>query len=151
MMANVRALARAGLGLAAVSLGLGCTAEGSIQTIPGPGGAVVPVPTEQRSGQVTIDFTVSGTRDPAICGAHAARELEVTVYDDAGRALATTYGACEGFSIVLELPEGRYQAQAQLVDEHRRAVSTTLPLQDLDVVAGTDLTVSADFPAGSFL
>jgi hypothetical protein len=122
----------------------GCTGQIAFQPTPG----VVP---EQAAGRVTVEFSVSGTQDPAICGAHAATELEVVVYDDAGQPVTTAYGPCEGFAVSLDLPEGRYQAQATLVGPDRQPITTTLPLQDLDVVAGTELTVQADFPANSFL
>jgi hypothetical protein len=144
-----RTLARAALATLSALAVAACTAEASWQPTPGPGGAV-PV-AQPASGRITVDFTVSGTRDPAICGAHRATELEILVYDDAGQSIATAYGPCEGFAVALDLPEGRYHAQAQLVDARRQPVSTTLPLSDLDVVAGTDLKVTADFPAGSFL
>ena len=120
---------------------LGCT----LTTEP----PVVVVPA--ASGTLTVHWTVAGSNDPSVCGAYAATDLELVVFDEAGSQVASTTGACEGFSLTLALPEGTYSADATLIDPSNNARSTTKPLHAIEVVSGTDLAIDLDFPPSSIL
>ena len=120
---------------------LGCT----LTTEP----PVVVVPA--ASGTLTVRWTVAGSDHPAACGVYGATDLELVVFDENGAQVASTLGACEGFSLTLALPEGTYSAEATLVDPRGSARSVTKPLQAIVVVRGTDLAIDLDFPQSSIL
>ncbi len=125
--------------LAGGALGCTVTAEQPVVTVPA------------ASGTLTVHWTVAGAADPSVCGAYAATDLELVVYDESGTEVASTTGPCEGFSLTLALPEGTYSADATLIDPSGTARSTTKPLQAIVVVAGTDIAIDLDFPQSSIL
>ena len=73
------------------------------------------------------------------------------MYDAAGNPVTTVDAPCESFSLTVELPEGRYTADATLVDQASRARSVPKTLSAVDIVAGTNLTINLDFPSSSML
>jgi len=122
---------------------LGCSVTAT------PPSAVVTVPA--ATGTLTIHWTVAGASDPSVCSAYGATDLELVVYDESGTEVATTTGACEGFSLTLALPDGTYTADATLIEPNGTARSTTKPLQAIVIVGGTDLAIDLDFPQSSIL
>jgi hypothetical protein len=130
-----------GLGTAAFAAPLlGCAGTASV--------AVVPAP---DTGTLTVDWTVSSSTDPSECSTFGAVNLELLVYDDSGTLVAQQDAPCDAFSDSVALDEGTYSATATLVSGTDAAVTTSVPLSDLDIVAGTDLAVAVDFPATSLL
>lgn len=114
---------------------------------PGPGPGVAPA----SGGTITVDWLVAGTDDPRLCASYGADQIEVVVYDQSGSEVATANAPCGSFSVTVPLPEGSYSADVTLVDRGGNSVTTTKPLNNLDVVPGTDLAVSLDFPTSSIL
>jgi len=55
------------------------------------------------------------------------------------------------FSIRLALPAGTYTAEVTLVGRSNEAITVTKPLDAIDVVPGTDLAISVDFPSSSMI
>jgi hypothetical protein len=110
-----------------------------------------PVTTTVAAGTLTITWLVAGRSDPSLCAAYGASALELVVYDEAGAEVTTVNAPCESSSLTVTLPEGTYTAEATLVDAVSRARSTTKAITTFDVVAGTDLAISLDFPASSML
>jgi hypothetical protein len=106
---------------------------------------------EPARGTLTVDWSVDGSQDPLACDDFGAFDFELIVYDDAGRPFTTTTAPCEDFIITVELPEGYYSADATLIDPAAKAVTVTKPIDDIDVIAGDDLTIEIDFPPSSFL
>jgi hypothetical protein len=127
--------------LCAMPLG-GCAVEAGIST---------PAPPPDRSGSITVQWTIASTAAPAQCAYYRADSLELVIYDEAGAKVITTDAPCEAFAVQVDLPPGVYHADATLVDVNKAPRSLTLPLNDLDVTTGTDLAVDTDFPARSFL
>jgi len=119
-----------------------CTAEvgGGIAITPG-----------ADEGSLTVTWTVEGTDDPGACYDTGATEMELVVYDEDGARVTNTHSACDDFAVTLTLPEGRYSADATLVDPNNESISTTLPMNRLDIVGGSDLSVDIDFPQSSIL
>lgn len=119
----------------------GCVAEVDTQPI------VIPA----RIGRLTVVWTVEGSASPSACNAVAADAFELTLYDATGRAFDTIVANCEDFVLSVDLPSGTYSADATLIDVADRSASTTIALDGLRVVSGTELTIDTDFPLSSIL
>ena len=133
-------------GLAACLLGVmaltGCTVEAGLAT---------PAPAPAFSGTLTVHWTVAGTAAAVQCAYYRADGLELVIYDELGKQVATVNAPCETFTTSIDLSPGVYHADATLVGVDQKARSLTLPLNDLKVTIGTDLAIDTDFPARSFL
>src|SRR5262249_19320939 len=121
----------------------GCTVTAS------PVPPVVTVPA--ATGSLTLRWHISGADDPAACSAYDATTLQLVIYDANGTEVTTVAAPCESFSTTVTLPEGTYSADATLVDPSGGSRTVTKPLLAIEIVAGTDLAIDLDFPAGSFL
>lgn len=125
---------------------LAASAAGCVVDV-GASGSVTAPPSR---GTVTLLSSIEGSTDPTWCADVGASDLELAVYD--GPDLYTVVSSpCESFALTVELPEGSYSGDATLLDVYARPVSTTLTLDDLRVIAGTDLQVAVDFPSSSLL
>ena len=102
-------------------------------------------------GSLTTEWSVFGSLDPQACADVGADRFELLIYDDFGVFFSEAEAPCEAFSLTVDLPAGRFSADATLVDAFDGAVSTTTTLDALDIVVDTDLVVSVDFPPGSIL
>jgi len=111
---------------------------------PGPG----PLPTT-RTGTVTVTWTVDNSRSPAACSQLGADDFELVVRDRAARPITTVMAPCSDFTVTVPLPPGAYEGEATLVDSRSRAITTTLPLRDIQIRSGSDLTIEIDFPRSS--
>jgi hypothetical protein len=131
----------------AAACALGALSSGCSTEISAGPPVVVPV----ASGRLTVLWTIQGSTSPAACAAVGADALALDVYDVTGAPVDTFHGNCEDFAISVDLPEGDYSADATLVDVADRSVSTTLTLNAIRIVAGTELTIDTDFPGSSIL
>jgi hypothetical protein len=104
-----------------------------------------------RTGTLTVAWTVGDSRSPAACAQFGADDFELVVRDRAGRPVTTAIADCTDFTITVPLPPGDYEADATLIDARSRAITTTLPLHDIDIQPGPDLTIEIDFPSSSKL
>ena len=102
-------------------------------------------------GTLTVEWTIDGRRDPIDCADFGVDRLELVISDARGNLVEEIEPWCESFFVAVDLFEGRYFADATLVDSVDRAATLTLPIDAIDVIAGTDLVVGVDFPLGSFL
>jgi hypothetical protein len=118
---------------------------------PGPGPGPVPIPVTGPTGTVTLAWTVDGSHSPPSCSQFGAYDLELVIRDRYQRIVTSTTAPCSDFNLTLPLPRGTYEGEATLIDSRSGEVSTTLPLQDISIVPGTDLTIDIDFPASSRL
>jgi hypothetical protein len=132
------------VGLALAALGAGCSGSGAVTVQEEPPPAVA-------TGTVTVMWTVLGAASPDACDAVGASQLEFAVFDSSGFVAVDAFADCADFAMTVELPEGRYSADVTLVDDFDNAVSTTLTLEDLDVIMGTDVMSDIDFPSSSIL
>ncbi len=116
----------------------------------GSGSGSAPAPAPLSPGTISVLSSIEGSTHPSECDYVGATDLELAVYE--GSSLYTTVTAsCYDFQLTVALPDGGYNADATLLDGHSQPVSTTLTLDNLRVVAGTDLQVDIDFPASSIL
>lgn len=58
---------------------------------------------------------------------------------------------CEYFTISIDMLEGYYFGDATFVDSFDRAATLPEPLDDIEIIPGTELVISLDFPFDSFL
>lgn len=107
-------------------------------------------PPPPSTGTLSVFSSIEGSTHPSECDYAGASDLEVAVY--AGPSLfAVATASCYDFELVVALPDGEYDADVTLLDSHAYAVSTTLTLDSLRIIAGTDLQVDIDFPESSLL
>jgi hypothetical protein len=133
--------------LTSCALAMGATCGCSI----GLGADSVPADLGPDTGTITVDWLVMGADDPSLCAMYGADDIEIVLYDESGDQAATATAPCGSFSTTVTLAEGTYTADVTLVDSDSNAITTTKGLTALDVVAGTDLAVSLDFPSSSVL
>jgi hypothetical protein len=101
-------------------------------------------------GTLELRWTIDGATDPLDCVDFGADRLELRIYD--GADLIDEFEPfCEDFGIAVDMIDGIYDGDATLVDSFDRAVTLTEPLDAIDIIAGTTLTIDVDFPIGSFL
>jgi hypothetical protein len=128
--------------LAIAAASYGCT---------GSAGVIVSPPAGGPSGTLSITWTIEGTASPSRCDEVGAANLELAIYDRGGAQVADVFADCRDFSVSVELPEATYDGDVTLRDAADNPVSTTLTLQSLEIIAGTELTSDIDFPSDSIL
>jgi hypothetical protein len=133
-------LAMAGLG--------GCYV--TTEPVPIPEPTPNPGPSSQ-TGTVTVSWTVEGSHSAPACTQFGAYDLELVITDSLNRPVTTASAPCSDFSLSVRLPAGNYEANARLVDAQSSDASTALPLHDIRVIPGSNLTLDIDFPNTSRL
>lgn len=108
-------------------------------------------PAPLDTGLLTVEWSVLSGFDPGACVTFGADAMELVIFDDFGGVVTEVEAPCEDFVVTVELFDGFYSADVTLVDPADFAITTTQVLEDLDVVAGTELVVEVDFPSGSFV
>jgi hypothetical protein len=103
------------------------------------------------TGRVTIDWTINGTVDPAQCAQGGATTFDVDFTDAVGRFAGQFQADCAAFATTIDLPPGSYTGSARLLDGAGNARTTQVDLRPFSIVDGTNLEVSVEFPASSFL
>lgn len=104
-----------------------------------------------RTGTLTVAWTVNDSRSPVACAQFGADDFELIINDRARRPITTRTATCTDFTLTVRLPPGTYEGDATLIDARSRARTTTLPLHDIDIRPGADLTIEIDFPTSSRL
>ena len=120
----------------------------STEPLPGPEPGPLPV-IPIATGTVTVSWTVAGSHSAPACSQFGAEQLELVVRDSAQRPVTTVRAPCTDFSVRVTLPRGNYEAEARLVDASGNDVSTALPIPDIRIVPGTNLTIDTEFPSTS--
>jgi hypothetical protein len=134
-----------GVGSLALAASLGLS--GCFITTDDDGPSRGPLPT----GTLTVDWTIDGQRSGLDCADFGVDRLELVIYDLSGAEVDEVEPFCESFAVSIDLIEDTYSADVTLVDGADRSVTLTKTLDDLDIIDGTDLNVSVDFPLDSFL
>ena len=101
-------------------------------------------------GQLTLLWSIDGTTDPGACDFYGADRLELVIFDEVA-LLEEIEAPCEDFGVTVDLLDGFYEAEATLVDPADASVTVTEEINNMDVVAETELVIELDFPVGSFL
>jgi hypothetical protein len=106
----------------------------------------------RATGDITVEWTVDGRADPRACSRYGGRnaEFELLVYQG-GREVMRQTAPCDEFRMTIELPADDYTAYATLVDRNENPLTSTLPLEDVEIIRDEELNLDIDFPSGSFL
>ena len=110
-----------------------------------------PSPPPPTFGTLSVDFTIAGSTDPALCSSYGVTDAELVVYASDGDVIAETYAPCADFTVGVSTYPGLYSADVTLVDDLNRARSITKPLESIRVVSDTELVIDVDFPPDSIL
>lgn len=102
-------------------------------------------------GSLTIQWTLSGRREPLDCGGLGIDRIQVTLSAARGGDAEPWEAPCDAFEIVLDLAPGTYTGEAVMVDRLDRAVTLNVPVQEVDVLAGRNVLEAIDFPMAAFL
>lgn len=105
---------------------------------------IPPEEPEADTGSVTVNWLVGGSSNPAACAQLGAREMELVIYDRNDRPVSRETASCESFTISVSLPEGRYSADVRMLGGGQ-GTGARKTLEDIDVIAGTDLAINVDF------
>lgn len=132
-------------GVCAASLGAALQLSGCFVVADDDGPSPLPV------GRLTVNWTIDGQRSPFDCADFGVDRLELVIYDDFGATVDEIEPLCESFAVSVDLVDGFYFADVTLVDSADRSATLTKTLEDLDIIAGTDLDVAVDFSVDSFL
>lgn len=100
-------------------------------------------------GVLTVEWSVDDSFDPDACRDFDARTFELVVYDWDGHVAGDVHAPCDDFSLSLDLEDGTYSIDVTLLDGSDRKVTTTLPLDDVDIYAGDETVIPVDFPVDS--
>jgi hypothetical protein len=103
------------------------------------------------TGTLTTEWSIDGSVVASNCRIYGAFDYELVVYDLDNFVVTEQQTPCEQFVLSVDLPVGIYSADATLVDADDFSVSLTQVLDDLEIIEGTELVVSIDFPASSML
>ena len=126
--------------LAAFGLTAGCSSETTTVVVD-----------DERTGLLTVDWSILGTFDPGLCSFYGIDAMEIVVYDRFENFLLESEAPCEDFVTSIELFPDLYHADATLVGFADEAITVTEPLDNLEIFSDSELVVSVDYPAGSFL
>lgn len=102
-------------------------------------------------GTLTINWTIDGQTNPDDCAAFGVDRMELVLYESGDYIVDEVEPLCEAFSTSVDMLDGIYYGDATLVDSFDRAATVTLPIDDIDIVAGTELVIPIDFSIDSFL
>jgi hypothetical protein len=102
-------------------------------------------------GTLTVRWTIDGLTDPGDCAAFGVDRMELALYTAFDEKIDEVNPVCEAFEVSVDLDEGRYSADATLVDSFDRSATETQVLDALDVYGDNELVVDIDFPLDSFL
>jgi hypothetical protein len=138
---------RLALGLAIAALA--CTATACTATVspaPEPGPPIV----TSSTGSLTVDWSISGTKDPNQCIATNSSAIEITVTDVNGVPIGTFQQSCTAFATSITLDPGRYAADASLIDPVGTPRTTIVNIAPFTIFGNDDFNAPIDFPASSF-
>lgn len=101
-------------------------------------------------GTLEVFWTIDGLTDPLDCVDFGVDRMELQIYDG-GRLVEEFEPLCEDFGVSVDLFDGIYDGTATLVDSFDNPATIPEPLDAIDIIAGTTLTIDIDFPIDSFL
>jgi hypothetical protein len=136
-----------GLGLAIAALATTATAcTATVSPTPEP----VPVVVTNATGSLTVDWSISGTKDPNQCIATSSAAIEITVTDLNGAPIGTFQQSCTAFATSITLNPGSYAADARLIDAAGTPRTTVVNINAFTLFGNDDFNAPIDFPASSF-
>lgn len=101
-------------------------------------------------GTLEVLWTIEGGTDPRDCFDLGADSLELLIFEG-GDLVDEVTPVCEDFGVSIDMIDGVYDGEARLIDSFGTPATLVEPLDAIDIIAGTTLTIDIDFPIGSFL
>lgn len=136
-------LLRGSLAVAATVAIAACSSDNGTEVVEEPG----PGPVSDGDGALVVDWTISGTKDPAQCQQGSASTIDVIVDGPGGGEFRQS---CDAFATTITLPPGTYTANAVLLDPDGNERTTEVPIDAFTIEGGDQWTAAIDFPADSF-
>ena len=103
-------------------------------------------------GTLILQWTITGRRDPMDCSALGAERFDLSARPASAPTEEQQGDApCDAFQISMDLAPGSYTGETLLVDRLDRPVTLSVPLEQVEIVAGREVTKTIDFPVGAFL
>ena len=101
-------------------------------------------------GTLTLQWTISGRRDPLDCAGLGVERLALSLRAPPADE-EQAEGQCDAFQLSMDLAPGSYSGDAVLIDRLDRPVTLAVPLDPVAIVAGREVVKSIDFPVAAFL
>jgi hypothetical protein len=98
---------------------------------------------------LTVDWSIDGDSDPAVCDDNDVRYAEVTVEDHAGYTNTFTED-CDRFGVDIDVPAGRYWVSVVLLDNGEHAVTSEVDTDSIVLGDNDSDSVHVDFGNDSF-
>jgi hypothetical protein len=103
-------------------------------------------------GTLIVQWTITGRRDPMDCSGLGAERFDLSARPASAPTEEQLVDApCDAFQISIDLSPGSYTGETLLVDRLDRPVTLSVPLEQVEIVAGREVVKSVDFPVGAFL
>ena len=104
------------------------------------------------TGTLQVNWTIAEASDATLCATHAAQTLSIQVFNASNVQYgATTNAACSALSAsIIDLPQGTYTIQAQMLDANGASVSSLVGPLTETISNGIVTTQALDFPDDSF-
>lgn len=103
-----------------------------------------------EGGAVVIDWTIDGSKDPALCDLSGTAAISIEIYTTAGQYAGTYEQHCDFFATSIELYPDRYEGDAVLIDPGGEERTTPVFFAPFRIYGGDELILPIDFPADSF-
>jgi len=104
-----------------------------------------------RGGELVIDWTINGDKNPSECRQSDAESVVITIYSRGGGVVGDYDQDCEAFATSIPLPPGDYAADAVILDYDGYERTTAVEIDPFSIYSGDSVVVDIDFPARSFL
>ncbi|HEY4104104.1 MAG TPA: hypothetical protein VGM44_09440 [Polyangiaceae bacterium] len=109
-----------------------------------------PGPVVEDSGSLVLDWSIDGTKDPDQCDESGATTIDISVTASDGSPAGEFQQSCRAFATTIDLPPGRYDALAVLLDDSGHDRTTAVDTGGFTIYGDEELSVPVDFPASSF-
>jgi hypothetical protein len=103
-----------------------------------------------REGTVVIDWTIDGSKDPALCDLSDAAFINIALSTSYGEFVGEFEQDCDYFATSIDLYADRYEGDAVLLSPSGRERTTPAFLGSFRLYGGDELLIPIDFPADSF-
>jgi hypothetical protein len=107
-------------------------------------------PARVDSGALVLDWTIDGSKNPDQCDQSDSATLDITVTTLSGSPAGEFQESCRAFATTVDLPPGRYNAEAVLLDPAGHDRTTAVQTGPFTIYGNDELSVPVEFPASSF-
>ena len=101
-------------------------------------------------GTLRVDWTIDGFSDPGECQLSSASSMDVIVTASDGSSAGEFKESCSAMATRIDLPPGRYSANAVLLDSSGAERTTEIAITPFVISSDTETSIPIDFPSDSF-